>query len=216
MAYLAIYVIGRDDQACCRHELTKAVTIGRALDCDLPFGTDDGLSRRHCTITPTDSAKKSWAVIDHKSGNGTRVGATYVDRQVLRDGDEIFAGRLRIVFHAFGYVPKRPDQPESDSPVLEELRARAAVTDMPAGGPRPQPRAAGLAVEPIPDAETVLSLLDTAPLPRHSVPFERPAARPILAPGMLARRWMLPMRWAAGAIALFAAVAAAVWFIHRY
>jgi hypothetical protein len=216
MAYLAIYVIGRDDQACCRHELTRAVTIGRALDCDLPFGTDDGLSRRHCTITPTDSAKESWVVIDHKSSNGTRVGATYVDRQVLRDGDEVFAGRLRIVFHAIGYVPKRPDQPEPDSPVLEELRARAALTGMPADGPRPQPRATVRPIEAIPDAQTILSLSDTAPLPRHSVPFERPAARPILAPGMLPRQRMLPMRWAAGAIALFAAVAAAAWLIYHY
>jgi hypothetical protein len=112
MAYLAIYQIGRDE-ACCRHELTKAATVGRALDCELPFGTDDGLSRRHCTVEPTDASKKSWAVVDLKSSNGTRVGATYVDRQVLRDGDEIYAGRLRIVFHAVGYVPKRPEQPDA-------------------------------------------------------------------------------------------------------
>jgi hypothetical protein len=33
---------------------------------------------------------------------------------------------------------------------------------------------------------------------------------------MVPRRRMLPMRWAAGVIALFAAVAAAAWLIHHY
>jgi hypothetical protein len=73
-------------------------------------------------------------------------------------------------------------------------------------------------VEAIPDAESLLSLADTAPLPRHSMPFERPVARPILAPEMLPRRAPRLRRFVGGAIVVLAAVgiAAVAWLAHHH
>src|SRR5689334_13728367 len=134
MAYLVITTEGLQP---CRHELGKTLTIGRAFDCDISIA-DESLSRRHCRIEPADRAGKAWAVVDLSSSNGTRVRGTYVHRYKLEDGDEVYAGKVRIVFHAAGFVAKRaerPELPDAESPVLAEL-----VTGAAGAAPRPLPR----------------------------------------------------------------------------
>jgi hypothetical protein len=217
MAYLVITQSGHDESV--RHALTgQPITIGRAVDCDMAFPGDKGLSRRHCTIGPVDlRAPKQWVVTDLDSSNGTRVGSTYVERQELKDGDEIYAGDLKIVFFAAGFVGKRPDRPDdlpaADSPVLKELLARSKPRT--SAEPRPMPRAARRPHRPVPSPEAAASLADTAQLPRHSVAFERPAAAPRVAAPEGSSRHRHPLGWAVGGIAA-AAIAAATWVLLHH
>jgi hypothetical protein len=202
MAYLVITTEGLQP---CRHELNETLTIGRAFDCEISIA-DESLSRRHCRIEPADRAGEAWAVVDLSSSNGTRVGGTYVHRHRLADGDEVYAGKVRIVFHAAGFVSQRaqhPELPDAASPVLSEL-----VTQSAALAPRPLPRV------PVPvgarDAGEPGGLSDTAVFNAPSVAFERPAARPVIREPPEARERRL--RMAAWLAALVAAVAsAAAW-----
>ena len=107
MAYLIIY---QTDKEPIRHSLTRATTIGRALDCDICLN-DILLSRRHCCIEPTNKEHTAWAAIDLNSRNGTRFGGVRNARHELNDGEMILAGSARIQFHAVGFVDKRPPSP---------------------------------------------------------------------------------------------------------
>lgn len=69
--------------------------IGRGADNDVQF-PDRSVSRRHCRIAWQDSA---WWLEDLVSRNGTLLnGAPIREPVVLRDGDEVRAGRSRFVF----------------------------------------------------------------------------------------------------------------------
>ena len=136
------------------------------------------LSRRHCAIEPDDEGRTKWAVEDLESLNGTRVGAMYVGRRVLQDGDEVTIGSARIAFHAAGYVGRRPDRPEAllheDDGCVNEAILRA--------GPWPQPRMAeprrlmpepqwhvpDVVAQPITDSQNATADEGTAP-PRQRV-----------------------------------------------
>jgi len=76
----------------------RRLTLGRALENDLPFPDDLLLSRRHLAIEPDGS---SWFVEDLGSRNGTLLnGHPLRDRQKLDPGAQIEAGGLRIEFNA--------------------------------------------------------------------------------------------------------------------
>lgn len=77
------------------HEDSPEVVIGRNPECDVCL--DDGnISRRHCLV------KRSWhgfTVQDLGSRNGVQVnGKTLDGPRMLRDGDEIEVGGIRMAF----------------------------------------------------------------------------------------------------------------------
>jgi diguanylate cyclase (GGDEF)-like protein len=62
--------------------------VGRANDCEI-WLSDDGVSRRHATISFTSGV---YSIEDTGSANGTFVGGQKVERATLRDGDLIQFG----------------------------------------------------------------------------------------------------------------------------
>ncbi len=84
-----------------RRELTGALVIGRAADCELPVH-DILMSRHHCRIEPF---RGGWRVVDLKSKNGTRVGWDRADAHVLLDGQLVRAGRTVIQYNVGPFIP---------------------------------------------------------------------------------------------------------------
>ena len=79
-----------------RVPLTPAgVTIGRSRSSDVHLA-DGRASRRHARI---DLRQGVFVISDLGSANGTLVNGQRVQRQVLRDGDEIRIGDTRLTFH---------------------------------------------------------------------------------------------------------------------
>ena len=144
MAYLVVTENGKEPY---RYELKGAATIGRGVDCDLCLH-DVLLSRKHCRIEPLDKKGKAWEILDLKSRNGTRVGRNYIARRTLSDGAAIQIGQTSILFHAAGFVAKRPSAPTEDlaesanDTTVEHLLARGPARET-AHLPQPKPRLPG-------------------------------------------------------------------------
>ena len=77
-----------------RRRLDGAVTIGRAMDCDVSLH-DHLLSRHHCRLAPSDDG---WVLSDLGSKNGTIVQGKSVTQHVLRDNESFTIGRVRVRF----------------------------------------------------------------------------------------------------------------------
>lgn len=80
-----------------RRELTGALVIGRAPECDIAI-RDILLSRRHCRLVPAEPT--GWAVEDLGSKNGTHIAGEMVQWSLLNDGASIRIGKTQVKFHA--------------------------------------------------------------------------------------------------------------------
>lgn len=75
--------------------LGRAVaTIGRLTESTIVLN-DPNASRQHAELRPDGD---SYALVDLGSTNGSRVNGVKVERQVLRDGDELTFGTVNLVF----------------------------------------------------------------------------------------------------------------------
>ncbi len=92
----------------------RPVVIGRAPDCDLLL-QHESISRQHARIAHDD---EGWVLRDLGSKNGSRVNTFHVTDQVLRHGDRIDLGTIRI------YVEIGPESKAS--------RARVVFDEKPA------------------------------------------------------------------------------------
>ena len=83
--------------------LTKdSYTIGRAADCDIKIGNENGrISRQHARLVRTATG---WDVIDLGSQNGTFVNGEQVDRRILAVGDELRFNGSEVA--KFGLAPE--------------------------------------------------------------------------------------------------------------
>jgi pSer/pThr/pTyr-binding forkhead associated (FHA) protein len=98
MAKLTV-MFGADPQS--EHSLDKdQMKVGRAMDCDIVVD-NLGVSRHHCTIVKDG---ENWAVLDGGSNNGTYVGGTKIQRQILKHGDRIVLGKHSLVYDHHGYA----------------------------------------------------------------------------------------------------------------
>jgi|SRR3954447_3676791 predicted component of type VI protein secretion system len=70
------------------------VLIGRSRRCDFVVA-DPSVSRRHALLLRGDAG---WTLWDLGSTNGTRVNGWRVERAVLRAGDEVELGAMRLRF----------------------------------------------------------------------------------------------------------------------
>ncbi|MBI4512864.1 MAG: HD domain-containing protein [Gemmatimonadetes bacterium] len=70
----------------------QPLTVGRALQCDIQLD-DEGVSRRHCTVTPRDGEV---SVRDLDSVNGTFVNDAQVTTAMLKPGDRLRLGRTLL------------------------------------------------------------------------------------------------------------------------
>jgi len=117
-------------------ESTPFVTVGRLSDCEIR--TNDGAtSRRHARIKWLDGA---YDVVDLKSVNGTQVNAEPIQRTILKNGDVVSCGNLRIEFVcAEAAVGPATNPPLRTQPVRGGSLGPAATTMPP---PLPPPSGA--------------------------------------------------------------------------
>jgi len=74
---------------------SESVTIGRDQGNSIALAEDSTVSRRHATITKTDS---EYTIRDEGSSNGTFVNGARITEQKLRPGDEVQIGGTRFRF----------------------------------------------------------------------------------------------------------------------
>lgn len=87
--------------------------IGRGYDARIRFPDDASLSRVHCEVALVGEA---W-VLKNRSKQGTYVGAVKVDgERLLRGGDEITAGKTRLVFEPDPTRGARAEVPFTPAP----------------------------------------------------------------------------------------------------
>ena len=79
------------------------VTVGRDTRADILLD-DSTVSRSHAVFRRVDG---KYEVVDAGSLNGTYVNRQRVDRAVLKDGDEIMIGKLRLVYFTNSAVRQR-------------------------------------------------------------------------------------------------------------
>ena len=178
-AYLTVIIANKEVQ---RKPITglNAIVIGRSLDCDL-WIDDPMLSRRHCQLEPALEGD-GWVVTDLNSRNHTHVNGKHIlERTPLNHRDVITIGKVHIKFHAHGYVPPRPSDP--NQAMLLPARTKAAMSGraptphhggrtLPTPTPKPS-NADSTIVQPSSSAETIAG-------DRPALPFTRPPAKPIV------------------------------------
>ena len=175
-AYLTVTVDNKEVQ---RRPITGAVTLGRSLDCDV-WLDDPRLSRTHCRLEPALEAD-GWVVIDLGSRNGTFVNAKQIiERHALHHRDVITIGRAKIKFHAHGYTPPRPADP--NEAILMPAKTRAALD---ARVPTPHYQSHRPLPTPVPRPASGDSTIAHSPgdtIADKPLAFTRPPARPIVKP----------------------------------
>jgi len=123
----------RDDRIVCRlrfqyEERDQVVTvgdrpivIGRAPDCDLLL-QHESISRQHARVSREDDG---WVLRDLGSKNGSRVNTFHVTDQVLRNGDRLDLGTIRM------YVEIGPESAASRARVIfDESHAPRGHTEV--------------------------------------------------------------------------------------
>ena len=96
--------------------------IGRDASCDVPI-ENIGISRKHCRFLFEDGR---YFVEDAGSSNGTLVNGERVERAEIKDGDEVQAGKFKLIFRCSAGEP--PPPPKGDAPQIEPERP-AAMSD---------------------------------------------------------------------------------------
>lgn len=174
-AYLTVIVDNKEVQ---RLPLTAGITLGRSLDCDV-WLDDPRLSRTHCRLEPALEGD-GFVIIDLNSRNGTYVnGKRVTSRQPLHHRDVIMIGRAQVKFHAHGYTPPRPADP--NEAILLPAKTRAALDarePTPHYSQRPLPT-------PVPRERSGDSTIAHSPgdtIADKPLAFTRPPARPIVRP----------------------------------
>jgi len=99
-------------------------SIGRDASCDVPI-ENIGLSRKHCRFL-FEGGK--YFVEDAGSSNGTFVNGERIQKSEVKDGDEVQAGKFKLVFRCAAGEP--PPPPRGDGPQLEPERPAAPSDQM--------------------------------------------------------------------------------------
>lgn len=120
---LHVRASGQDDEELVYEFDQHRIVIGRGRGADvcLPHAS---VSTRHATIELTE---RGYAVVDHESLNGTRVGGVPIvpgRPKALRDGDALGIGRFRLIFRS-GVPVTAPTSSERTASLARAL-ARAA------------------------------------------------------------------------------------------
>ncbi len=98
----------------------RPIVIGRAPDSDLLID-HESISRQHCRVARQD---EGWVLRDLGSKNGSRINTFHVEEQVLRNGDRLDLGTIRL------YVEIGPNSAESRARVIfDDKRLPAQHTE---------------------------------------------------------------------------------------
>jgi ankyrin repeat protein len=169
--------------------------LGRDDACDVVV-RDRSLSRRHARLAP---AVGGWLLIDQESGNGTFVNGQRVHEAILRHGDEVLFGTVRVLFEDPPPEPATVVLPPGEN--APPASARPATGILPPES-KPVPLTRPRSVPPPPPVRP------PPPLPPLPVPPPLPERAPVQPPGPAApvERVPRPARGRRALPAIFAAV----------
>jgi hypothetical protein len=114
------------------YEVAQAAILGRLDTNDIPV-KDGKASREHAKIYKQG---EQYAIVDLNSSNGTFVNGEKITKRILKTGDEIAIGTVRLLFELPEPAPKAPAGRKG----LDEAFDVAKKAD---GKPTPQAAAAG-------------------------------------------------------------------------
>jgi hypothetical protein len=102
---MAKLLIREGDRTTVYEVLDEVITIGRSEDAAVRVG-DATVGGKHCQVRSVPGV--GFKLIDLESRNGTKVNGSFVNQHVLRDGDEIQLGAVRISFRDEDAVEMAP------------------------------------------------------------------------------------------------------------
>jgi len=149
------------------------VEIGRGIGPEI-WIEDKQASRTHCRILPENDR---WMIEDVTSTNGTFINGQRITRQPLRDGEVIYIGDTKIVFHLEELQDDRPSRPTLPTDLSDSNRIDMNATHALQHIDRPLPRV----MVPSSDKPGV-------EFPKQSIAFQRPPATPIVPPKPMVER----------------------------
>ena len=82
------------------YTIEQAVILGRLDTNDIPVH-DAKASREHAKIYRQG---EQYAIVDLNSSNGTFVNGEKITKRILKNGDEISIGTVRLVFFILGFI----------------------------------------------------------------------------------------------------------------
>ncbi len=128
---MAMITVILGDETLGNHTISRCpFSVGRDEACDIPID-NIGVSRHQCRFVWTG---ERYRVEDTGSSNGTFVNGEKVEGADLKDGDEVRAGKFRLIFHqAEGEPPpatgEEADGPSAAAAVEEQKPAPAQISD---------------------------------------------------------------------------------------
>ncbi len=102
---MAKLIILDRDRSVTHEILEDEVLIGRGKGCSVRL-SDPLVSTEHCRIRAVPGV--GFKLVDLESTNGTKVNGSFVNQHLLRDGDVIQAGKVRITFFGEKDAPAAP------------------------------------------------------------------------------------------------------------
>ncbi len=169
-----------------RVELTdRPIVVGRACECDVSLH-DILMSRRHCRIEPY---RAGWKLVDLNSKNGTRIGWSKVQEQVLLDGHEVRIGRTLLTYSSGPFVAP-VERSLRRGRVIRPADPHEALSGTVAGFTfvEPEPRSAGVA------DQVDFEAIDSSSPPPSSPLIHRPGAVHGLGSGLSTAVASMPSR----------------------
>jgi predicted component of type VI protein secretion system len=104
------------------YAVAQAAILGRLETNDIPV-KDAKASREHAKIYKQG---EQYAIVDLNSSNGTFVNGEKVTKRILKNGDEIAIGMVRLVFEAEAQEKKAPARKTLDEAVEAAAKGQTA------------------------------------------------------------------------------------------
>ena len=128
--------ITENDRSLVHEILEDEILVGRRAGATIRLSDSDA-GEEHCKIRAVPGL--GYKLIDLESRAGTRVNGAYVNQQLLRDGDVIEIGSVRIAFALEGGGPPAVQPPPLPAAAAPVVQAAATATGLPARAPARPP-----------------------------------------------------------------------------
>jgi len=138
------------------------IYVGRGVENDFVV-TDKAISRKHFRIR---RRLDEYIIVDLQSGNGTRINGEKIDEVVLKNGDQIKAGKTAFEFVDEAELDKAAAVTDQSAPAAEVIMPKATTEPEPVAPEPVQPEPEKVIVKAEPKAEVKPETVKEAPAKR--------------------------------------------------